>query len=1648
MELIALLAFGGYIYSIYVSFRKGKKVFGWLGIGAAILPLAPFLIWFPLVGSLRRAKPESAWTTMTGLAGQPSEPTRTATRISANKPAVPAPTEDQTAEREIIDEFLARATAAGVLRGSLRDRLLEFLYEPARTAPAQMTGTPTKAFLQPKQVPAAAPERIRPAAPRPAPKAPPPITTQPISHPARRPVPTRRPNPIAVHLREKWDAVSSEIALHGLAYLGVLLTFVGVLGFLLFAFQDVPNEQQPAVELFIAVVFFGWAWALCRQQAVNVATAMELLGGMILPLVLFAGFVDEAPVPPDFTGRPLVAVLTLSPLVLAFLYALAAKRRPTTPLRFLVMPLTWLSAMAFGFAFKTDEPMEGLAITRLLAIQPALAAAAISFSMAPLTRRRLADRSIPVVIPAAVAAPLVYLLTIALSVGQSGLMSLSASVAGVATIASVHFLANHFGQPRLARLATPLLLAGAIVPLAPQAGIGWAGLIGVAGYLALVEWTAKHTPEDLWAWLLSGVGLVGALGMTVTEPTAALLGFGVALLWLQWRRGTSLPLAVDGVDQWLIAGTVLAPFGFGWGLWNLMDPDVALLIMAALVAAVAVTARVRAPSDTFWSLWPAGFALVIGGLVVAGAANAFPDTGPSSDLLPIATLVVVAATIGAGHGWLELRLWLTSAILATDLYLLLDAYSAPPSIQAIAWAGLGVTLVAASLLRTDPGWDHPAAIGHTLGTAALWVGGGPEAAAVTLSLWAVGWLLSMIATERDRGSVTRLLQRTISASGPNLSPALPNAISWLVPVIFAASLPVAMLASLNLWGQFEVNRSWTGVSLAFLSILVAASTRLISKQAPARLVLSFAALVNMVLGVAIAAPVPWPTILAAGASTVVAFTLASDVRHAAANWFSWAMSGVLVTLLAERLGVADEHLYAVVLAWGIVTFVGGLLTDDAIAGRRQRGDGLRVEWTRFPVLLGALAVPASLAPNFALGSTAATWSALGAAAGYGAVSWLLRSPLPLVPAYALATFGFVSLLPTSAAEEPLWLSAATASLVGAYLITRSLTQHDSGSDFWSSWDLPSLVVAHGVGILTLVYASTGTQPAPWVLMGGLSVAMAVSRHNRAWLDAGHILILVGLSFVNLGVLAAGLAVTSLRAVVEAYRLRGPSRLVAQAVAALTAAGAWALLAVWADWDLAFIVSSTAMLAGSVGLIGAASARAGLLQADSAIAWTAWAASGIGFATVAGLSMEQSSQATAIDGPWLAIGLALFAAATHLLGRVLDEKIRLVAVALAGLAWLALAIAMGWSVETTIVATALLGGTVSMVAVESHRLADRAPTNDALAVVWGGLGVLFVVIAALAATDLELERAWAWGIAPGGFMASLAAGRGADRLPLGGLREASSLGLLASMAVLVHGLGGSDGHLVAMMLSLGVLSSVLLVRRGPDRSMVWVRPIELLVVAANAVAVAVAVSNPPATETVTAVLLTAGIEAALVGIARRQVALVSLSPPLLAGAFVMLISDSALGSVQWYTLPLALVVLIEVEIVRTMWPDAEAAFADSLKTLEWVGIALAVLPAAVEMLVRSLAAAGILLLVSVSLLLWAILTRLRRRAIAAAGVAAGSSVLVISAALAGQAPESAGLWIIAAGLGFSVMAVAGVVEAAQSRRGNVVRRIDELMGDWQ
>ena len=59
MEVIWIVLGVLYVIAIFTCFQKGKPVFGWLGLSAVTVVLAPVVVWFPIVGALRPAKPGS-----------------------------------------------------------------------------------------------------------------------------------------------------------------------------------------------------------------------------------------------------------------------------------------------------------------------------------------------------------------------------------------------------------------------------------------------------------------------------------------------------------------------------------------------------------------------------------------------------------------------------------------------------------------------------------------------------------------------------------------------------------------------------------------------------------------------------------------------------------------------------------------------------------------------------------------------------------------------------------------------------------------------------------------------------------------------------------------------------------------------------------------------------------------------------------------------------------------------------------------------------------------------------------------------------------------------------------------------------------------------------------------------------------------------------------------------------------------------------------------------------------------------------------------------------------------------------------------------------------------------------------------------------
>lgn len=580
------LVVSGYVATIIVCFRKGKPVFGLIGLVGLLPPAAPIAVWFPIVGAARLAKPDSPWarqrydpTQLHAAAVRFARPVAATMSGSGVRPSFEAPiaipSSESGREDDSIAAFLADARTAGILGQTTYLELVEFAEQRGSrvwVSPAQAsvsTAVPPAPILPPEPV-------TPPPGPEPAP---PPPTRPSVDHPAH--IEPIVPDWWSERLHQVWDAVRSDIALHGFAYLGVILTIAGVLGFLLFAFVDVADETQPFVELFIASVFFGWGWALRRQGAHRVGQSLTLIGGMVLPLVLFAGLVDDAPFPPDFEVPALVPALATSAVAVAVAYAWISTRRPGSALRYLVGPLVWLAAMSLGFAFKTDEPLLSDAITRLVAVQPALGAAAIALTVVACRRWQNHRLTTPTQRSALVGLPVSYLLTVSLVAGSGWNQVWPLVIMGASILVSVELLAPAFGWVRMLSLTRLLLLAAILIPLVPTIGAAQAGVVSVMAFLVLDGLAVRsEEPSDVGILLTAAGMLTGAL-MTLTEPWAMLAATTVITVWSPLRRARHELTAQ--VDELILGLGALAPIGIAAALLQLLGSE-GWLVIAALIA--------------------------------------------------------------------------------------------------------------------------------------------------------------------------------------------------------------------------------------------------------------------------------------------------------------------------------------------------------------------------------------------------------------------------------------------------------------------------------------------------------------------------------------------------------------------------------------------------------------------------------------------------------------------------------------------------------------------------------------------------------------------------------------------------------------------------------------------------------------------------------------------------------------------------------------------------------------------------------------------------------------------------------------------------------------------------------------------------------
>ncbi|MDF1597218.1 MAG: hypothetical protein P1T08_14155 [Acidimicrobiia bacterium] len=995
-----------------------------------------------------------------------------------------------------------------------------------------------------------------------------------------------------------WAALRSDLAVHGLAYLGVLFVFVGVVGFVIFAFSGVGSSLRPVAEVTIPLALFGSAAFLRRARTPFVAGALELLGGLLTPVVLFAAFADGAPIPPDPGDEALVVTLTIVSLLLASGYAWFATRSPRTSLRFLVAPMVWTGAGVVGLAFE-----RGTSAAQFAAVTVAVAATT-------LVAGRFTDN------PIGQAASAV---AVAGGAGGFGLTLLFAAtsdwppvpmlVAAAAVVLVVDLRRHTIPWPWAWQLAVGAAGAIAIAQTWDPSPVGAVTALGALGAVELWTHRGVSSESTLAALAVYVVAMLASAEQWLLTATVAGAG------WAHYRRIRPLAAGLRPVLQ--SAGAVLPLLAVG-ALNDWAGPDIGWPIVTGFVLLVALLVRSARSDDTYLTLWMLGAATLL--LIGSAIDNAHPAVLIAMSLGAAAVFLL----IGRGPGF---GIWAPSAAVAWAAVQIVWAFAIDPRWAPVVLAIGGVAAVGWSSTVRSSG--HIGAIGHLAGVAALgWRTDGWWLVAV-LGAITGGAVWSIVVGERSaEGRLFGLLSRVVGVERSSVGAGLTLVAASLIPMWFISILSASV----------EDSARWVAVVAAGWGLTAAAGSRLLGDRPHLGPIVAWSAFVWSVLGAsaALGSRLPEMITLSLLAATIVA--IETNLRHPLMTWTGWAATGGLALSVARHSGVADADLHRVLLIWGSVMVLAALTV------RRQQAPygsdrklidrldvlpavslgavgaliGTGVELVRPPDVMWPWIIGAAL-----VAGAASALAAMGALSGLG---WALLTAGVWSGAYELDWL----------TGDRVWPAAVWAGLLCAS--AAGLTRFLSGVAWWKRWDLPPFVVAHGAAAAAIAAAVWFDDiPLTWAAFGVLATTVAVGLRRWIW-TFGAATLFIGAAWVagdgwlTLALLALSAASASLAMFSDepiASRLNS--------AAAVFGLSGWAAAITWQEWWPDPAIAATAVGAGCLALALALVVRARPSFARVTAPWAVVALVGEMAAIATGGAGDRLQ-----TGSGLAAGLALWA----------------------------------------------------------------------------------------------------------------------------------------------------------------------------------------------------------------------------------------------------------------------------------------------------------------------------------------------------------------------------------------------------------------------
>jgi len=1283
----------------------------------------------------------NAWTALVAWGGF--------TRID-DTPLTVIAREEARSEAEVVTAYLDDAAGRGVVSTETARTLQSDVMARIGVAVARATGAPTTPVVT--AVPAAARPATRPAPaaaapgaagliPRP-PAAPGPT---PAGAAARSSIPsgtipngtaaggtpvTARPAPVPVppgRAAAWWadvtHAVRSDLALHGLAYLGVLLLFAGVTGLIVFSFGDVAPWVRTVAEFLLPAALAVSAHYLRRRGAGVVSVALAVLGGAITPIVVAASLTDGAPFPPDLSGTALAAGQGIAVTACAVAMALMVRRTPESGLRFTAGPALWLAAGLAAAAAREEVPT-GYDSARPASVQLAVLLALLAATVWACTWHRvpaaLARATGLVALPTAAAVAVVELVLAA----DEGWPVVSTAVTGLALVALLETAGGHLPL----RLPDPVVGAGQLVLTAVTAvrlavrfddtsHDRWVALGAAVTLLALTEYSGRRRPGPLVA--VSGLALTATgLALTLGSTAPSAIGFGLLALWGLARHLRPAAWLPERDEAGIVAafGTTVTTVV----LWMNSPIGPAMLVTAGLVLLVAGAGRGRRAigQDLLWRWFTPAAAVA----VTLATPMAWTDRPVEAAVATGAATAALALTTLPR----AVRTWLCAAGTIWASALAAHAIGLGAPTQAVVLASAALALVVVALVVARGICAHLAVIGQLTGIGAFAALQGRGWAATWVTAAAtLGWFVTTVVDERNEAVHLGAFRRVLGRSWAEVAPAADD----LGPLACLAGAGATAMLAGDAAGWVLLGDTWATVPAGAVAAAGAAAARLVPWRRAHRIVLALA-------GTIAAATVALVAVSAAGADpdhwapvVCLALGLAAVVvmparRPAVASWMAWAELALLVAFTLDRLGLDRDRADLGVAAWGAVVLVGALALNRRRNGPVPTGSIPRDRLLVAPITLGAL----GFVGGGAVGLTdpdriVVGWTALGLGAVVAAVALLLPLGVLIGGAEILGAAAFGLLAPW----EPDRLPWSFAPLCAALLLVAWAT-HRPGAARLARWDLPSFVVAHGVAAVALQFGVTADRiPSTFLAFAVPALGVAVVLRRVPWAVASGLLVLVAAGDSGPGWLALVLAVEGVLLDVASLRVhRSLQRTAVAALGALCLVSAWFSLAVWQDWSIGSIHLATVAGALTIGLVAAAALRTGKGPRTLTGVWTVTGLATAALMAFVGLTEVGRRPA----GLGMAATLAVASAISGLVVPLVGPRLRWVTALLAAAATVPAAWALSLSDPVS-----TLSGTGAALAVLGAVLALHGPRPAA---VWlhPAAGGAIAVQALAAATALH------------------------------------------------------------------------------------------------------------------------------------------------------------------------------------------------------------------------------------------------------------------------------------------------------------------------